>query len=129
MMQFLTYIVSFRAYTFQLPFIFFLMTAPLFFCNAQLQDTLKEVVEKGYIERMDNYLAIKASMSNATEAFNVITPNGPGIELYPNTATYAHIGFNYRFISGGFKIAPNFYLVMEMKNQKEKQKNLPWEWS
>ena len=57
---------------------------------------------------MDNYLGVKASMSNATETFNLITPNGPNIELYPNTATYSRFAFNYRFISGGFGIAPAF---------------------
>lgn len=107
MTPFLPYTVSIRANLFQITFCFFLMALPLI-SNAQLKDTLKQVIENGYIERMDNYVGVKISLSNATETFNVITPTGPNIELYPNTATYARFGFNYRFISGGFRIAPSF---------------------
>ncbi|WP_018344156.1 DUF4421 family protein [Cytophaga aurantiaca] len=106
-MQFLIYIISFRTFVSQIILLFSLIILPAF-CKAQLADTLKEVVENGYIERMDNYVGIKASMSNATETFNIRNNGGQNINLYPNTATYAGMSFNYRFISGGFRIAPKF---------------------
>ncbi len=73
---------------------------------AQYSDSLTRK-EKGWIEDMDEYLAIKFHASNELEAFMVDAGDFEP-ELFPNTSTTLNVGFNYRFLSFTISHAPKF---------------------
>ncbi len=63
------------------------------------------VVEDGYIEKMDNYLAFRLSMVNENERFSLDA--GPTVlKLYPNGSSVFRLNLNYRFLSLGFNFIP-----------------------
>lgn len=76
---------------------------------AQLKmDTVRSTAEDGWIEKMDNYLGFKMSMSNDIETFKVDT-DAQDFDLYPNTTTIGHLHLNYRNISIGYSFSPDFF--------------------
>ncbi len=87
-----------------------LVAISLFFicssARAQTQDSTS-VTEDGWIEKMDDKIALDLSLNNNFEVFEVRTPNQKTV-IYPNAATNLHYKFNYKFISLGFSIAPDF---------------------
>ncbi|WP_149275250.1 DUF4421 family protein [Pareuzebyella sediminis] len=80
------------------------------FCHLQVQaqqgDSLPNIVEDGHIEKMGDKLAMDISFNNAFETFQVNADNK--IVLYPNASTNLYLHMSYRFISFGFKFAPDF---------------------
>ena len=65
------------------------------------------VVEDGYIEKMDNYLAFRLSMVNDNERFSLDA--GPTVlKIYPNGSSVFRLNLNYRFLSVGFNFIPQF---------------------
>jgi len=88
-------------------FAFLILVLLSFDGKAQLDQSLKIIQEDGSIEKMDNYVGLKLSMSNATETFLVRTPTNK-IDLYPNTSNIGKLSFNYRFISFSIGFAPGF---------------------
>jgi len=88
-------------------FTFLILVLLVFDVKAQLDNSLKIIKEDGSIEKMDNYVGLKLSMSNAIETFLVQTPTNK-IDLYPNTSNIGKISFNYRFVSFSIGFAPRF---------------------
>lgn len=78
-----------------------------FISIAQLKDSLI-LTEDGWIEKMDDYVGVKLSMSNDTEVFAVET-DGLDFEIFPNTTTFGKVHINYKFISLNLKFAPDFF--------------------
>ncbi|MBN3583636.1 DUF4421 family protein [Algoriphagus aestuarii] len=65
------------------------------------------IVEDGFIEKMDNYLAFRLSLVNDNERFSVnIGPTET--KIYPNGSSVFKLNLNYRFLSFGFKFIPKF---------------------
>ena len=75
--------------------------------HAQRKDSTDIRIEDGWIEKMNNKIALDISLNNSYEIFEVKTPTNKFI-LYPNTPTNLRLNLNYRFISFGFQFAPDF---------------------
>lgn len=75
--------------------------------SAQTLDSLSVKNEDGWIEKMNNKIALDISFNNSYEIFEVKTPDSKFI-LYPNTPINLRLKLNYRFISFGFQFAPDF---------------------
>jgi hypothetical protein len=88
-----------------------LLPALLVFCRqlvgAQTADSLRIKIADGWIEKMNNNIALDLSFNNSYETFEVKTPNTK-IELYPNAPNRLRFKANYRFISFGLEFSPNF---------------------
>ena len=77
--------------------------------NAQLADTARIIVQDGWVEKMDNNIALKVSLNNAYETFSQDQYGSAyKVSLYPNITTNLSIGLDYRFISASFQFAPAF---------------------
>lgn len=90
--------------------LFLIVTFTLIFqwkVNGQTADTTRVKIENGWIEKMNNKIALDISLNNSYEIFEVKTPDTKFV-LYPNTPTNLRLKLNYRFISFGFQFAPNF---------------------
>ncbi|WP_019669422.1 DUF4421 family protein [Eudoraea adriatica] len=74
---------------------------------AQQNDSLLVKIEDGWIEKMDDKIAIDVSLNNSYEIFEVKTVDTKYI-LHPNTAANLRFNVNYKFISLGFQFAPDF---------------------
>lgn len=85
----------------QLSFLFF-----FFASMAQTQDSTS-IIQDGWIEKMSDKIAMDLSLNNAYEVFEVRTPNQRTV-IHPNAATNLRYNLNYRFLSVGFSMAPNF---------------------
>lgn len=89
----------------------YLMVATLLICNskinAQIVDTIQIKTENGWIEKMNNKIAMDVSLNNSYEIFEVKTSTDKFI-IHPNTPTNLRFKINYRFISFGFQFAPDF---------------------
>ncbi|MBN3036752.1 MAG: DUF4421 family protein [Bacteroidales bacterium] len=75
--------------------------------SQQADSASQEITENGYIGKMDSFLALKLSVSNDIEGFEVMS-NGPLISIRPNTRMASHLSFNYRFLSLSVSFAPRF---------------------
>ena len=91
-------------------------------CNAQIKDTVNYKIEDGWIEKMDHKIAFDVSLNNLYETFEVKTPINKFI-LYPNTPSNLNFKFNYRFISVGFEISPDFLIGNGDEDLKGKTKS------
>ncbi|MCU4156519.1 DUF4421 family protein [Carboxylicivirga sp. A043] len=69
----------------------------------QKSDTIRDV----WIESMSDQLAFDISLTNLYDVFEVQT-NNTKLTLYPNTPTKLGLKLNYRFLSVGFKVSPDF---------------------
>lgn len=74
--------------------------------HIKAQDSTLTVAD-GWIEKMDNKIAMDLSLNNAYEVFEVRTPNQKTV-IHPNAATNLRYNLNYRFLSVGFSMAPDF---------------------
>ena len=74
--------------------------------NAQITDTIFVKNENGWIEKMNNKIAVDVSINNYYEIFEVKTVTEKYI-LYPNTPTNLRFKLNYKFISLGFEFTPD----------------------
>lgn len=83
------------------------------------------IVADGWIEKMDNKMAMDLSLNNAYEVFEVRTPN-ERLVIHPNAKTHLRYNLNYRFISLGFSLAPNFIPGNGNENLKGKTKSVSW---
>lgn len=75
--------------------------------KAQTVDSLDVKTEDGWIEKISDKISLDVSLNNSYETFEVKTPNTKFI-LYPNTSTNLRLNVNYRFMSLGFQITPDF---------------------
>lgn len=75
--------------------------------NAQATDTARVKIENGWIEKMNNKIAIDVSLNNSYEIFEVKTTTNKYV-LHPNAPTNLRLKFGYRFVSFGLQFAPNF---------------------
>lgn len=75
--------------------------------NAQVSDTTRITIEDGWIEKMSGKFSMDLSFNNSYNTFEVVTPTNK-IILYPNTPNNLRLSINYRFISFGVNIAPDF---------------------
>ena len=73
---------------------------------AQSEDSTRQIVEDGYIEKMYDKINLKLALTNNIETFSVHA--NTDIELYPNTSTLARLFFNYRIISFSLSFVPKF---------------------
>lgn len=90
--------------------LFLIITFTLIFkwdAFGQVGDTTRVKIEEDWIEKMDTKIALDISLNNSYEIFEVKNLDNKFI-IYPNTPTNLRFKFNYRFISFGFQIAPNF---------------------
>jgi len=76
--------------------------------SAHPADTVPVIIEDGWIEKMDQKIAVDLSLNNAFETFEVKTATNKFI-LSPNTTTNLKLNLNYRFISVGFEFAPRLF--------------------
>ncbi|WP_341839290.1 DUF4421 family protein [Chitinophaga caseinilytica] len=60
-----------------------------------------------YIEKIGDFATVKATYSEDLEELALLAP-GRDLELAPNASAAVHLGFSYRFLSVGFKVAPRF---------------------
>ncbi len=60
-----------------------------------------------YFESMYDKVAIEVTVNNSFESFKVITP-ALDFNIHPNAKTKLGLGMNYRFLSVGLQVAPNF---------------------
>ncbi|MFX0555760.1 DUF4421 family protein [Maribacter sp. CXY002] len=74
--------------------------------QAQTQDSVA-VIEDGWIKKMDDNIAMDISLNNAKEIFEVRSPN-QNIIIHPNADINLRYSLNYKFISLGFQMAPDF---------------------
>jgi len=74
---------------------------------AQSSNSSRLIVEDGWIEKMNNKIALDISLNNAYEIFSVKTTDDRFI-LSPNAAANLRLKVNYRFISFGLQFAPGF---------------------
>ncbi len=72
-----------------------------------MADTTHVKIEDGWIEKMNDKIAMDVSLNNSYEIIEVKTPDDKYV-LYPNTPTNLRLKLNYRFISFGFQFAPDF---------------------
>lgn len=77
--------------------------------NGQLADSTRIIVQDGFIEKMDNNIIFKVGLNNKYETFSQRVGDNYEVKLYPNIATNFTVGIDYRFISAGFQITPNFF--------------------
>ncbi|UWX55249.1 DUF4421 domain-containing protein [Maribacter litopenaei] len=96
------------------------MFAPMLL-QAQEQDSIT-IVEDGFIQKMDDKIAMDLSLNNAFEVFEVRTPNQK-LVIHPNASTNLRYNLNYRFISLGFSIAPDFIPGNGDEDQKGETKS------
>lgn len=89
--------------------------------QAQDQDS-NSIVEDGWIEKMGDKMAMDLSLNNAYEVFEVRTPNQKTV-IHPNAATNLRYNLNYRFISLGFSMAPDFIPGNGDEDQKGETKS------
>ena len=75
--------------------------------RAQIKDTLNTITEDGWIEKMNDKIAIDLSFNNSYEIFEVKTSDNK-YNLYPNTPTNLRLKLNYKIISLSFQFAPDF---------------------
>ncbi len=73
---------------------------------AQTQDSTS-IIQDGWIEKMSDKIAMDLSLNNAYEVFEVRTPNQKTV-IHLNAATNLRFNLNYRFLSVGFSMEPNF---------------------
>lgn len=78
--------------------------------NAQELDTIKtNLPQNNYIERMDQYLAIKLSLNNDVKGFKVNnTGNIGSFEIKANDQNVLKLGINYRWLSFSISATPKF---------------------
>ncbi len=74
---------------------------------AQDIDTSRQIIENGWVEIMDNKIAVDISLNNDYSVFQVNTPVNK-IILYPNASDNIGFGLNYEFISFSVNVAPKF---------------------
>ena len=72
------------------------------------QDSLRTLMEDGYIEDMARWVSMDLSVNNSFEKFAVHPPNGPDIRLSPNTSLITRLNVNYQWLSVGVEFAPKF---------------------
>lgn len=85
---------------------FSMLVSPIF---AQLADSIRVIVQDGWVEKMDNNIALKVNLNNAYETFSQDQYGGSyKVSLYPNITTNLSIGLDYRFISASIQFAPGF---------------------
>ena len=76
----------------------------------QLADSTRIIVQDGYIEKMDNNIAIKVGLNNVYETFSQEDIGAQyKVELYPNITTNLSFALDYRFISASLQFAPAFF--------------------
>ncbi len=75
--------------------------------EAQISDTLSNIYEEGWIEKMNGIIAADISFNNSYETFRVETSSNKTI-LYPNTPNNLRLKLHYEFISLGIQFAPDF---------------------
>ncbi len=89
-------------------------------------DTLEKskgvIVEEGYIEKMDDYLALRLSYTNDVERFFIKQETIP-VEIFPNTETKTRLNLNYRFLSLGVNFIPKFLPGNDDELEKGKTKS------
>ena len=75
----------------------------------QMADTNRIIVADGYIERMDNNIAVKVTLNNNYQTFLQEIGSDYRVNLYPNISTIMSVGIDYRFISASFSFTPKFF--------------------
>ena len=88
-------------------------------CNDTIPTREGIIVEDGFIEKMDNYLAFRLSLVNDNERFSV-DAGTTETKIYPNGASVLRLNLNYRFLSFGFKFIPKFFTGNDDDNLKGK---------
>lgn len=76
--------------------------------KAQAQDSLRVLVEDGWIEKMGDKIALDISFNNNFNTFRVDPENSNTIVLYPNTPNNLRLDVNYDFISFSVQFSPDF---------------------
>ncbi len=74
---------------------------------AQEVDSTRTLVQNGWIEKMNDKIALDVSLNNSYSTFEVKTETNR-IILYPNTPSNLRLKLNYRFISFAFQLSPDF---------------------
>ncbi len=91
--------------------ILFFGFAVILFSNlglAQSPDSIGLKAKNNFIEKMDKYLAIKVSIDNDFESFEV--KSDPfSTEISPNVQHSLNLAFNYRFLSFSIGFTPKFF--------------------
>ncbi len=73
----------------------------------QLADSVRIIVEDGYIEKMDDNIIFKVGLNDDYEVFEQDVGYAKYI-LFPNISTNISLGLDYRFISVSYQFAPKF---------------------
>lgn len=60
-----------------------------------------------YIEKIGDLATVKAMYTEDAEALSLLKP-GQDVHLAPNASAAMHFSFSYRFLTVGFKVAPQF---------------------
>jgi hypothetical protein len=104
-------------------FLFLVFLLICFRAEAQQSDSLRVIVEEGWIEEMSGKIAVDVSFKNSFKTFEVASSSGK-ILLYPNTPNNLRLNISYEFISFGIQFAPEFLPGNGDDDAKGKTKSL-----